>query len=370
MRYFQDTGVLLLYGLFALLYKDVDIAFVFGFLCALILLCFAWFIEVRWLCLAGGIVFTAVALAVPSLVFFLPLAVYIFVREHGYALAAICIFVGIYRFGYMEIRPLISLCFVCFGTLLAALLEKRTEQYEMMETRFRKSQDDSRERNFLLNEKNKALIEKQDYELYAATLRERNRIAREIHDNVGHVLSRAILLVGAIKTINQETAVESLLDSLDSSLNSAMDSIRSSVHDLHDEAVNLREAVDGLVEDFKFCPVELHYDMGRELPKEIKYCFIGIVKEALANVMKHSNAGRVVIIMREHPALYQLCIEDDGTVCKTFKSEKYSEESRMDISGRGIGLANMRDRVRALDGTFQAMNVQGFKIFITIPKKV
>lgn len=54
MRYFQDTGVLLLYGLFALLYKDVDIAFVFGFLCALILLCFAWFIEVRWLCLAGG----------------------------------------------------------------------------------------------------------------------------------------------------------------------------------------------------------------------------------------------------------------------------------------------------------------------------
>lgn len=70
MRYFQDTGVLLLYGLFALLYKDVDIAFVFGFLCALILLCFAWFIEVRWLCLAGGIVFTAVALAVPSLVFF------------------------------------------------------------------------------------------------------------------------------------------------------------------------------------------------------------------------------------------------------------------------------------------------------------
>lgn len=42
----------------------------------------------------------------------------------------------------------------------------------------------------------------------------------------------------------------------------------------------------------------------------------------------------------------------------------------MDISGRGIGIANMRDRVRALDGTFQVMNVQGFKIFITIPKKM
>lgn len=46
--------------------------------------------------------------------------------------------------------------------------------------------------------------------------------------------------------------------------------------------------------------------MGNDLPKEIKYCFIGVVKEALANVMKHSNATHVVIIMRAHPALYQL----------------------------------------------------------------
>ena len=92
MRYFQDTGVLLLYGLFALLYKDVDIAFVFGFLCALILLCFAWFIEVRWLCLAGGIVFTAVGLAGPSVGFFFPPAGGLFFRADGYVLGGACIF--------------------------------------------------------------------------------------------------------------------------------------------------------------------------------------------------------------------------------------------------------------------------------------
>ena len=241
------------------------------------------------------------------------------------------------------------------------MLEKRTEQFEYMEAWFKRSQDDSRERNFLLSEKNKALLEKQDYALYAATLRERNRIAREIHDNVGHVLSRSILLVGAMKTINKEATIQPLIENLDDSLNSAMDSIRNSVHDLHDEAVNLQETVQNLVREFKFCPVELCYDMGQDLPKEIKYCFISITKEALSNVIKHSNASRVVLLMREHPALYQLCIEDNGTVSGRTSSQSTTS---------GIGLVNMQERVWTLNGTFQTMNDRGFKIFVTIPKEL
>ena len=293
MRYFQDTGILLIYGLFALLYENVNLQFVFGFLCGLILMCFAYFVEMYWIRLAAGIGFAGLSLAIPALFFFMPVAIYVFMRERRYTYVGICFMVEIYYFAFYGKISLVLVCFCCFGGLLAILLEKRTEQFETLEEWFKRSQDDSRERNFLLSEKNKALQDKQDYELYAATLRERNRIAREIHDNVGHVLSRSILLVGAMKTINQEAAMNPLLESLDGSLNSAMDSIRSSVHDLHDEAVNLRETVDGLIDDFKFCPVELNYDMGRELPKEIKYCFIGVVKEALANVMKHSNASLV-----------------------------------------------------------------------------
>ena len=56
----------------------------------------------------------------------------------------------------------------------------------------------------MLQEKNKNLMEKQDYEIYLATLRERNRIAREIHDNVGHMPSRSILQMGALITIHKE----------------------------------------------------------------------------------------------------------------------------------------------------------------------
>ena len=50
-----------------------------------------------------------------------------------------------------------------------------------------KLRDDSTEKNLLLEEKNHMLVEKQNYEIYTATLKERNRIAREIHDNVGHL---------------------------------------------------------------------------------------------------------------------------------------------------------------------------------------
>ena len=88
-----------------------------------------------------------------------------------------------------------------------------------MDREFQKTIDDGEEKTLLLAEKNRALIEKQNYEIYAATLRERNRIAREIHDNVGHVLSRTILLTGAAKALNKDQNLEPILDGLDDSLN-------------------------------------------------------------------------------------------------------------------------------------------------------
>ena len=64
--------------------------------------------------------------------------------------------------------------------------------------------------------------------------------------------------------------------------------------------------------------------MSEIIPNKIKYCFATIIKEALSNVIKHSNATAVKIVLREHPALYQLCIEDNG---KGY-SEKGSRQQR------------------------------------------
>ena len=50
--------------------------------------------------------------------------------------------------------------------------------------------------------------------------------------------------------MNRDEALSPTLDSLDQTLNAAMDNIRSSVHDLRDDAVNLDEAVRSLIDDF------------------------------------------------------------------------------------------------------------------------
>ena len=163
-------------------------------------------------------------------------------------------------------------------------------------------------------------------------------------------------MVGAAKTINKDPGMIAMLKNLEDSLNHAMNSIRNSVHDLHDEAVNLEEVEKSLVHEFTFCPVQMVYDMTREVPREVKYCFISITKEALANIMKHSNATKVQLILREHPGLYQLCIEDDGT------------DAFYDPEKSGIGIVNMKERVNALGGTLQIFTDKGFRIFITIPK--
>ena len=81
------------------------------------------------------------------------------------------------------------------GLLFAFFMERNTRKCSSLEEELKRTRDDSRERDLLLSQKNKALLEKQDYEIYNATLKERNRIAREIHDNVGHVLSRSILML-------------------------------------------------------------------------------------------------------------------------------------------------------------------------------
>ena len=362
MHYFQDTGLLLLYCMASILYFPADLLFVLAFLCALIVCCACYFLESPRIHLGFGICFLSASLLFPPFFCFFPALFYLFLAERRWLMLSCACLLFLYHMTHSVDSLMLPLWMGIFGFLLAALLQSHTGQYQRLDMLFRQSQDDSRENHLLLTEKNKALLEKQDYEIYTATLRERNRIAREIHDSVGHVLSRSILLLGAARAVNRQTELCPVLDNLDVSLNSAMDSIRSSVHDLHDESVNLEETVRSLTDGFTFCLVLLRYDMGRKVPREVKYCLISILKEALSNVMRHSNASQVCVTMQEHPALYQLCVEDNGTGAAPGDCSKESGRS-------GIGLTNIQDRVRSLDGTLQISAETGFRIFITIPKK-
>lgn len=239
--------------------------------------------------------------------------------------------------------------------IVAYFMKKRTLSLESLQEDYFRLRDNAKETSLQLEKKNKVLLEKQDYELNLATLTERNRIARDIHDNVGHMLSRCILQTGALLAISKDQPTQAGLSQIKDTLVEAMDSIRNSVHDLHDEAMDLQIELQTLIRHFEFCPVDFDYDMEANPVMTIKYCFLAVVKEAFSNIITHSNATRVSLTVREHPALYQLVIQDNGTGTES-------------VSGGGIGLKNISDRVHALNGNVNINPDHGFKIFISIPK--
>lgn len=364
----QDMGFLILFSFFSLMYRKPDYEFVLAFLLCLCFCSIGYVTESSPGHLITGLLLMGASLLLPRLCIFFPAIFYIFFMDHLY----VPVFAGSILCGYHIFSADQNRFFLFLWSflliILSFILQRRTETSEKLKQKLMKLRDDSTEKNLLLAEKNSMLVEKQNSEIYAATLKERNRIAREIHDNVGHLLSRSILLTGAAKAVNKESALDSVLENLDQSLNQAITSIRTSVHDLHDDSINLKDAVTGLASEFQFCPVTLDYDMGYEVPKEIKYCFISIIKEGLSNISRHSSATEAHIILREHPALYQLCIEDNGKPAGTLSGKKDGHISSDDRS-RGIGLSNMKDRLESLKGTLQITTDNGFRLFITIPKE-
>lgn len=286
--------------------------------------------------------------------FFIPLMCYDLFSYRLKWLWLILIFpILIYTF---EISPS-SIFLILAYTFISYILNYRTKSFEDIKKNYYYISDSANELSIKFENKNRELLEKQDYEVNLATLRERNRIARDIHDNVGHLLSRSILQTGALLAINKDENINLNLKLIKDTLSEAMDSIRSSVHNLHEDAVDLQVEIQQLVDNFKFCPIKLDYDLESNPIKKIKYCFISITKEALSNIIKHSNATEVSIFLREHPSLYQLIIYDNGS------NAKYNSES-------GIGIKNIKDRVASINGSLNISADNGFKIFISVPKKL
>ena len=273
--------------------------------------------------------------------------------------------------GMLLVRLLIFLTFpqivfLLFGCALAALLCLRSNRETVLLQKYRRTRDDDTELQLLLEERNRSLLEKQNTEIYTATLRERNRIAREIHDNVGHMLTRAILMVGALRTTHPEPDLAVSLSLLNDTLDQAMNSIRQSVHDLHDSSADLKESLELLIRDFTYCPVSLQYAMQPDIPRELRYSLISIAREALVNIARHSHATQAAITAIEHPGFYQFIIEDNGIGGKV---PPIADINAPHTSSDGIGLSNIYTRVAAWNGYLQIQNEHGYRIHITIPKQ-
>ena len=139
--------------------------------------------------------------------------------------------------------------------------------------------------------------------------------------------------------------------------------MRKSVHDLHDESIDLRTALDDLINNVSDMDIYMDYDMSDKLPREIKYSFINIVKEAINNTLKHSNGDHMDIRVREHPAFYQLYITDNGQNIRSGLSPAQGSASG------GMGLNGILERVNKLGGTMKISTDDGFSILINIMKR-
>lgn len=363
-----DNGILYLLGVFLLAGTTGWVRPVIVALVALIVLALLNYLESETMHLVIAVVMVAAGFWMPALFCFLPLIGYDIMMAkqkwciYGESLAAaVGTFYELYAWHSGKNATLRMLLWI-FAMAFAGFFAYRTRTCLKQKDDYIHLKDSSTELRLVMQKRQQELMEKQDYEIHLATLQERNRIAREIHDNVGHMLSRAILQMGALQTIHKEEPLHSQLLQVNDTLGEAMNNIRESVHDLHNESLDLHQAFLDLCKELEEkYEMQLHYDMSADIPRSVKYCFVAIAKEAMANVVRHSNASAVTIFLCEHPGFYQMSVEDNGSGAHVPDAVKEGKD--------GIGLANMRDRVEALHGTISFFADRGFRILLSIPKE-
>lgn len=324
---------------------------------------FIYFDDVR-IKAAGCLGFILLCLFLPAYIIFLPLILYnILNTRYQYLALGLFLVMYVHVFKYNKEQ----LSFTLLFSLISYLLKFKSDKSKNLQTEFYELRDNSVRISMLLEEKNRSLLKNQDNEVHLATLNERNRISKEIHDNIGHILSRSLLQVGALLTISQEGTVKEGLSDLKSSLSDGMDQIRSSIHQMYDESIDLYDQIDKLVKDFTFCAIHLDYDITSSPSAALKHSMIATVKEALTNVIRHSNATKVTVQLREHPAIYQLIIRDNGTLDESVKRKLTAAFENQNFTD-GIGLRNITERMRSFRGNIHVSLERGFQLFISIPK--
>ncbi|MGC1392805.1 MAG: sensor histidine kinase [Coleofasciculaceae cyanobacterium] len=182
-----------------------------------------------------------------------------------------------------------------------------------------------------------------------ATLQERNRIARDIHDSLGHSLTALnVQLETAVKLWSTDPKKAATFMVQAKRLGStALQDVRHSVSAMRADPLqgkSLEEAIASLALEFQrstnISPICNIY-LGRPLPPELNNVVYRIVQEALTNITKYAEATEVIIRLQALPTQLILLIQDDG---KGFDIKQNTT---------GFGLQGMRERTLAQAGQFE-----------------
>lgn len=192
-----------------------------------------------------------------------------------------------------------------------------------------------------------------------AALSERNRIARDIHDGLGHYLTTIAVQLEAARTLmpTDPAQAAATIARAERQSREALDEVRRSVRTLRSDAPppDLRDSLAGLVAESGLeARFHIHGEP-RPLPPAAVDALFRTAQEGLTNVRKHAGTKQVRVTLRYDAAGTGLEIEDDG--CGSGGS------------AGGFGLTGLRERLEAIGGRLHAANRPegGFLLRAEIP---
>ncbi len=179
--------------------------------------------------------------------------------------------------------------------------------------------------------------------------RERNRMARELHDTLAHTLSSVAVELEAVKALVKPRPAEAvkLVDQSLSITRNGLNETRKALQDLRAlpiEDLGLTLALKTQVEsiaDRERIKIKTHIDKGVDkVPPDVAYCIYRIAQEALENIVRHAGAGQAVLKLTRSAGMLHLTIRDDG----------HGFDPRLVDDSQKFGLRGMLERVEMLGG--------------------
>jgi signal transduction histidine kinase len=217
-----------------------------------------------------------------------------------------------------------------------------------------------RDRVLALRERAASLEREQDAVRGQAALEERLRIARDLHDLVGHGLSAIAVQSGTARVAlgaGDLDAVRAALGHVEATSRSAMREMRAVVGMLREQSPAATEGVydlDGLpalLEQAGRAGVRATLDPAGDLgqvPPVVGLCAFRVVQEALTNVIRHAPGADASVRLQAHEGWLDVEVTNRGG----------SGAGTVPVSG-GHGLVGMRERVEMLNGTVRAGPLDG-----------
>jgi PAS domain S-box-containing protein len=207
----------------------------------------------------------------------------------------------------------------------------------------------------------------------SAALQERERISQDLHDGILQSLYAVGLGLEGCKPLLKEqpelvaTKFMATFDQTIGQLNHVMGEVRNFIAGLESHVIQggefptaLRTMVQTMSSSSRVkCQVRIDEAAARRLSTEQALHIINIVREGLSNALRHSQAARIVVSLRELVRTVRLSIRDDGIGFNTRSAQ-----------GVGHGLGNMAARAQKVRGSFtlQSKPWKGTKILLDLPK--